>query len=67
MYIIHTTWLLERNPNYPTNPFGAAKRPPKGMLPSLVSFRQPLCMYCIYFVSIVYVFRYICLASYATM
>jgi hypothetical protein len=38
---------------------GATSQPPKGMLPSLAFFRQPICMHWIYFVYISYVFCYI--------
>ena len=40
-------------------PLGATSQPPKGMLPSLAFFRQPICMHWIYFVYISYVFCYI--------
>ena len=59
IYSICIKWLPEGSPNYPKHSLRAAKRPPKGMLPSLASFRQPFCMYGIYFVFISYVFCYI--------
>ena len=59
MFTIHTQWLLKRTQNYPKRVLWAAKRPPKGVLPRLAFFRQPFCLYCMYFVYIAYVFCYI--------
>ena len=55
---MYTKWLPKRSQNYPIHPLGAAKRPPNGILLSLVFFRQSFYTNCIYFVYISYVFLY---------
>ena len=41
MYTIDIKCLFKRSQNYSIHPLGAAKRPPKGILLSSASFRQP--------------------------